>query len=180
MFRCDGESSLPEIATYSSLTQSQALSETAAEQPGNCFLLPCLQCNCPEHILYCFFLHSSAHSVAERRINQSILIKITSSSSKQASSPRALLHPQIRCGYYLQQHMADTSFGERVWIVQGVEQDLRTDGRGRLGYRPLGVEANIIAQADGSARLHLGATDVIVGVKVCLLNSGSRRQQQQQ
>jgi len=62
--------------------------------------------------------------------------------------------------------MADTSFGERVWIVQGVEQDLRTDGRSRLSYRPLGVEANIIAQADGSARLHLGATDVLVGVKV--------------
>lgn len=65
-----------------------------------------------------------------------------------------------------QRHMADTSFSERVWIVQGVEQDLRTDGRARLGYRPLGVEANIIAQADGSARLHLGATDVLVGVKV--------------
>lgn len=63
--------------------------------------------------------------------------------------------------------MADTSFGERVWIVQGVEQNLRTDGRSRLSYRPLGVEANIIAQADGSARLHLGATDVLVGVKVC-------------
>lgn len=64
--------------------------------------------------------------------------------------------------------MADTSFGERVWIVQGVEQDLRTDGRSRLSYRPPGVEANIIAQADGSARLHLGATDVLVGVKVGL------------
>ena len=62
--------------------------------------------------------------------------------------------------------MADTSFGERVWIVQGVEQDLRTDGRSRLSYRPLGVEANIIAQADGSARLHLGSTYVLVGVKV--------------
>jgi exosome complex RNA-binding protein Rrp42 (RNase PH superfamily) len=62
--------------------------------------------------------------------------------------------------------MSDTSFGERIWIVQGVEQDLRTDGRSRATYRPLGVEANIIAQADGSARLHLGATDVLVGVKV--------------
>jgi exosome complex component RRP42 len=75
--------------------------------------------------------------------------------------------------------MADTSFGERVWIVQVVEQDLRTDGRARLGYRPLGVEANIIAQADGSARLHLGATDVLVGVKVRLHNNSGRRQQQQ-
>jgi hypothetical protein len=64
--------------------------------------------------------------------------------------------------------MADTSFGERVWIVQGVQQDLRTDGRCRSDYRPLEVEAGIIAQADGSARLHLGATDVLVGVKVCV------------
>lgn len=66
--------------------------------------------------------------------------------------------------------MADTSFGERVWIVQGVEQDIRTDGRSRSDYRPLQLEANIIAQADGSARLHLGATDVLVGIKVCDCN----------
>jgi exosome complex component RRP42 len=76
--------------------------------------------------------------------------------------------------------MADTSFGERIWIVQGVEQDLRTDGRSRSTYRPLGVEANIIAQADGSARLHLGSTDVLVGVKVSwqLLSSTGSQQQQ--
>lgn len=71
--------------------------------------------------------------------------------------------------------MTDTSFGERVWIVQGVEQDLRTDGRSRLNFRPLGVEANIIAQADGSARLHLGATDVLVGVKVSGLGQAAQR-----
>lgn len=65
--------------------------------------------------------------------------------------------------------MADISLGERIYIVQGIEQDVRTDGRGRSHYRPLELEANVVAQADGSARLHLGSTDVLVGVKVCLV-----------
>eukprot|EP00878_Enallax_costatus_P003984 GHUV01004207.1.p1 GENE.GHUV01004207.1~~GHUV01004207.1.p1 ORF type:complete len:283 (+),score=74.05 GHUV01004207.1:155-1003(+) len=62
--------------------------------------------------------------------------------------------------------MADTSLGERIYIVQGIEQNIRTDGRSRRDYRPLEFETNVIAQADGSARLHLGSTDVLVGVKV--------------
>lgn len=62
--------------------------------------------------------------------------------------------------------MADTSLGERIYIVQGIEQNVRTDGRSRSDYRPLEFETNVIAQADGSARLHLGSTDVLVGVKV--------------
>eukprot|EP00882_Tetradesmus_deserticola_P005713 GHRQ01006015.1.p1 GENE.GHRQ01006015.1~~GHRQ01006015.1.p1 ORF type:complete len:283 (+),score=101.25 GHRQ01006015.1:153-1001(+) len=62
--------------------------------------------------------------------------------------------------------MADISVGERIYIVQGIEQDVRTDGRSRAQYRPLELEANVVAQADGSARLHLGPTDVLVGVKV--------------
>jgi exosome complex component RRP42 len=70
--------------------------------------------------------------------------------------------------------MAQTSFGERVWVVQGVADNIRTDGRCRQDYRPLELEANIIAQADGSARLHLGATDVLVGVKVRALVAGRR------
>lgn len=62
--------------------------------------------------------------------------------------------------------MADISLGERIYIVQGIEQGVRTDGRSRAQYRPLELEANVVAQADGSARLHLGPTDVLVGVKV--------------
>lgn len=34
--------------------------------------------------------------------------------------------------------------------------------------RPVELQLGVIAQAAGSARLHLGATDVIVGVKVSL------------
>jgi exosome complex component RRP42 len=62
--------------------------------------------------------------------------------------------------------MADISLGELVYIVQGIEQDIRTDGRSRGDFRPLELETNVIAQADGSARLRLGPTDVLVGVKV--------------
>jgi hypothetical protein len=86
--------------------------------------------------------------------------------------------PVQRCGTHTFYHkastvflgaMADISLGERIYIVQGIEQDVRTDGRSRAQYRPLALEANVVAQADGSARLHLGPTDVLVGVKVCTL-----------
>ncbi|GER53090.1 60S ribosomal protein L32 [Striga asiatica] len=44
-------------------------------------------------------------------------------------------------------------------------QDLRTDGRKRLTYRPISVETGVIPQASGSAGVKLGATDVIASVK---------------
>ncbi len=66
--------------------------------------------------------------------------------------------------------MSLLSEGEKEYIVQGVEQGLRTDGRGLLEFRALQFELGIIPQASGSARLHLGPTDVIVAVKVrCLV-----------
>jgi hypothetical protein len=52
------------------------------------------------------------------------------------------------------------------YIAQGIELGIRSDGRGSLDCRPLELELGLIAQAHGSARLHLGRTDVIVGVKV--------------
>ncbi|KAF8072975.1 EXOSC7 [Scenedesmus sp. PABB004] len=71
--------------------------------------------------------------------------------------------------------MADISAGERVFIVGGIEQGVRNDGRARGDFRPLELEANVVAQADGSARLHLGSTDVLVGVKVELGSPDSAR-----
>lgn len=69
--------------------------------------------------------------------------------------------------------MADTSVGERIYIAQGIEQNIRTDGRSRSNYRLVELEPNVIAQADGSARLHLGSTDVLIGVKVCQMRYSS-------
>jgi hypothetical protein len=58
------------------------------------------------------------------------------------------------------------SQGEVEWLTSGVSFNCRNDGRGREDFRPLGVQLGVIAQATGSARVQLGETDVIVGVKV--------------
>ncbi len=58
------------------------------------------------------------------------------------------------------------SQAEVDYCVLSVEKGLRLDGRQATDFRPLEVELSPIAQASGSARLRLGSTDVIVGVKV--------------
>ncbi|CAG8494426.1 1528_t:CDS:2 [Paraglomus occultum] len=56
---------------------------------------------------------------------------------------------------------------EREYIINGVDHNIRADGRGRLDYRQIVVETGLISQASGSARCRLGeGTDVLVGVKV--------------
>ena len=42
----------------------------------------------------------------------------------------------------------------------------RVDGRDLYEYRKIEVESGVIERAEGSARVHLGKTDVIVGVKI--------------
>ncbi|KAK4846025.1 hypothetical protein QYF36_012194 [Acer negundo] len=61
--------------------------------------------------------------------------------------------------------MVGLSEGEKEFIKGGVAQDLRSDGRKRYTYRPIYVETGVIPQANGSARVRLGATDVIASVK---------------
>ncbi|KAL3632091.1 hypothetical protein CASFOL_025075 [Castilleja foliolosa] len=61
--------------------------------------------------------------------------------------------------------MVGLSLGEQNFIKGGIAQDLRTDGRKRLAYRPFSIETGVIPQASGSARVKLGATDVIASVK---------------
>lgn len=51
------------------------------------------------------------------------------------------------------------------FIQEGIAQNVRMDGRGRLDYRPMALEVNLVAQANGSARLVLSDTDVLVGIK---------------
>ena len=52
---------------------------------------------------------------------------------------------------------------EKAYALEGCADDLRTDGRSRLDYRPLSVELGLFAQAGGSARVRMGGADVIVG-----------------
>ena len=54
---------------------------------------------------------------------------------------------------------------ERDFVLDGIDQDLRVDGRGRLDHRSLTLELGTSPQASGSARLRLGSTDVMVAVR---------------
>eukprot|EP00761_Pharyngomonas_kirbyi_P001491 gb/GECH01001495.1/.p1 GENE.gb/GECH01001495.1/~~gb/GECH01001495.1/.p1 ORF type:complete len:297 (+),score=58.88 gb/GECH01001495.1/:1-891(+) len=58
------------------------------------------------------------------------------------------------------------SKSEEEYIIEGVTEDLRADGRGRLDFRGFNIELGIVPQANGSARVKLSTTDVLVGVKV--------------
>ncbi|MBS7640255.1 MAG: exosome complex protein Rrp42 [Candidatus Bathyarchaeia archaeon] len=51
-------------------------------------------------------------------------------------------------------------------IYQMIASGKRLDGRGLTEYRPIKVEMGIIERAEGSARVLLGKTEVIAGVKV--------------
>ncbi|KAJ4730213.1 exosome complex component RRP42 [Melia azedarach] len=61
--------------------------------------------------------------------------------------------------------MVGLSEGEKEFIKGGISQDLRADGRKRYTYRPIYIETGVIPQANGSARVRLGSTDVIASVK---------------
>ena len=60
------------------------------------------------------------------------------------------------------------SEAERVFIRDGAEAGLRSDGRGPGDYRPIRLETGLLANTYGSARLRLANTDVLVGVKASL------------
>ena len=51
-------------------------------------------------------------------------------------------------------------------IEQLIEKAKRLDGRGLSDYREIKIEQGIIEKAEGSARVLLGKTEVLVGVKV--------------
>ncbi|MEJ2242211.1 MAG: exosome complex protein Rrp42 [Candidatus Bathyarchaeota archaeon] len=51
-------------------------------------------------------------------------------------------------------------------ITELLANGKRVDGRDLSEYRKIEVESGVIERAEGSARVHLGKTDVIVGVKI--------------
>ena len=51
-------------------------------------------------------------------------------------------------------------------IEQLIEQGKRLDERGLLDTREIKIEQGVIEKAEGSARVYLGKTEVLVGVKV--------------
>lgn len=57
------------------------------------------------------------------------------------------------------------SDAEKTFILHGVQDNLRCDGRTRCDYRPMEIETGIVTHANGSCRLRLANTDVVVAVK---------------
>jgi exosome complex component RRP42 len=51
-------------------------------------------------------------------------------------------------------------------IIELLESGKRSDGRGLTEYREIKIEPGAIERAEGSARVRLGKTEVIVGVKI--------------
>ncbi|GMT02817.1 hypothetical protein PENTCL1PPCAC_24991 [Pristionchus entomophagus] len=57
------------------------------------------------------------------------------------------------------------SDAERVFIIHGIQEGLRNDGRSCGDYRPMWVERGVLATTDGSSRVRIGDTDILCGVK---------------
>ncbi|MBR2254465.1 MAG: hypothetical protein IJ856_01385 [Candidatus Methanomethylophilaceae archaeon] len=55
---------------------------------------------------------------------------------------------------------------KRDHMMKLIANGERTDGRGLTDFRKISVETNCIESADGSARVKLGRTEVIAGVKI--------------
>src|ERR1041385_6411882 len=54
-------------------------------------------------------------------------------------------------------------------FIRGLLKDgKREDGRGPMEYRPLSIQVNYVSKAQGSARVKLGNSQVVAGVKVQL------------
>src|SRR3990170_9166706 len=51
-------------------------------------------------------------------------------------------------------------------IGQSIDTGKRLDGRGLTDYREFTIEEGLIERAEGSARIRLGKTEVLVGVKI--------------
>ncbi len=60
--------------------------------------------------------------------------------------------------------MASTA--EQTFLQAAFADQCRPDGRTREQYRTINVATGFLAQCNGSARVQIGVTDVVVGVKV--------------
>jgi exosome complex component RRP42 len=56
----------------------------------------------------------------------------------------------------------------RNFIYQLTQKGKRIDKRGLDQYRPITIEKGVVKSAEGSARVHIGNTDVLAGVKIGL------------
>ncbi|XP_059899977.1 exosome complex component RRP42 [Gadus macrocephalus] len=57
------------------------------------------------------------------------------------------------------------SEAEKVYVLHGIRDDLRVDGRSCEDYRHMEIETDVVSNTDGSAKVTLGHTAVLVGIK---------------
>ena len=55
---------------------------------------------------------------------------------------------------------------KRDYLHKLAEQGKRTDGRAFDEYRPIKIETHVVNKAEGSARVHIGNTQVLAGIKL--------------
>lgn len=60
------------------------------------------------------------------------------------------------------------SYYEREHLVRTINKDVRYDGRSNKDFRNFEIQTNIIETAEGSARIKLGNTEIIAGVKLSI------------
>jgi exosome complex component RRP42 len=54
------------------------------------------------------------------------------------------------------------------YVRKSIEDNLRMDDRNFEDFRPISIETNVIGNAEGSARVRIGNTHVMVGVKMSI------------
>ncbi|XP_033110029.1 exosome complex component RRP42-like [Anneissia japonica] len=57
------------------------------------------------------------------------------------------------------------SEAEKTFIIHGIQDDLRCDGRECETYRLIELECGLVSNCSGSAKLKLSNTDILVGIK---------------
>ena len=55
---------------------------------------------------------------------------------------------------------------QKTHLIRALSKNVRYDGRKALEYRPITVEYGVSKSAEGSARVRIGGTEVLAGVKI--------------
>lgn len=58
------------------------------------------------------------------------------------------------------------STAELSYAATAIQKSFRQDGRNKTEYRKITVSTGVIGQANGSARVSLGGTEILCGVKL--------------
>lgn len=57
------------------------------------------------------------------------------------------------------------SEAEKMYIIHGIQENLRSDGRSCLEYRFVEIETGVVSNCSGSSHVRLANTDIFVGIK---------------